>query len=51
MGIATWLVGETKVIVSRLTIVLGEPKVGDRVRVEGLRVRDGSVMAARIAKL
>ena len=51
MGVATWLVGDTKVLVSRLTIVLGEPKIGDRVRVEGLRVRDGSVMATRIAKL
>ena len=51
MGIATWLVGETKVVVSRLTIVLGDPKVGDRVRVEGFRVRDGSVMASKITKL
>lgn len=50
-AISTWLVGETKVTVSRLTVVLGEPKVGDRVRVEGLLVRDGSVMASRIAKL
>lgn len=50
-AIPTWLVGETTVTVSRLTVILGEPKVGDRVRVEGLQVRDGSVMAARIAKL
>jgi hypothetical protein len=51
MGFGTWLVGDTRVLVSRLTAVLGEPKVGDRVRVEGFRVRDGSVMASRITKL
>ena len=51
MGIATWMVGDTKVVVSRLAIVLGEPRVGDRVRVEGFRVRDGSVMASKITKL
>ncbi|MBK6403916.1 MAG: hypothetical protein IPF66_02080 [Holophagales bacterium] len=50
-AIPTWLVGATTVTVSRLTVILGEPKVGDRVRVEGLLVRDGSVMAARIVKL
>jgi hypothetical protein len=51
MGLATWLVGDTKVIVSRMTTVRGEPKVGDRVRVEGIRGPDGSVMATRVTKL
>ncbi|HYN41316.1 MAG TPA: DUF5666 domain-containing protein [Thermoanaerobaculia bacterium] len=50
-GLGTWLVGDTKVMVSRLTIVLGGPKVGDKVRVEGLRTPDGTVMATRITKL
>lgn len=50
-GVATWRVGETKVIVSRMTVVVGNPRVDDRVRVEGLTLRDGSVMAARVTKL
>ena len=51
MGLATWLVGDTKVMVSRMTIVNGNPKVGDTVRVEGLKGVDGAVMAARVTKL
>jgi len=51
MGLATWLVGDTKVTVSRMTIVAGSPKVGDKVRVEGLKGMDGAVMAARVTKL
>lgn len=51
LGTATWLVGETKVLVSPVTTVRGEPGIGDRVRVEGFRGRDGVVMASRIAKL
>ena len=50
-GLATWLVGDTNVIVSRMTSVRGGPKIGDRVRVEGIRGPDGSVMATKIAKL
>lgn len=50
-GVATWRVGETKVIVSRMTVVVGNPRIDDRVRVEGLTLRDGSVMAARVTKL
>ncbi len=50
-GISTWLVGETKVIVSRVAVVRGEPKVGDKVRVEGFRRPDGAVVATRIVKL
>lgn len=50
-GLSTWLVGETKVLVTRMTTVAGAPKVGDTVRVEGFRGPDGVVMAARIAKL
>ncbi len=51
MGVATWMVGSTKVLVSRMTDVTGAPKVGDTVRVEGFKGPDGVVMAARIAKL
>ena len=50
-GLATWLVGDTNVIVSRMTSVRGGPKIGDPVRVEGIRGPDGSVMATKIAKL
>jgi hypothetical protein len=48
---AVWTVDTTKVLVTRATTVTGDPKVGDRVHVEGLKSPDGSVMAKTIAKL
>jgi hypothetical protein len=51
MGVATWMVGDTKVLVTRMTAVSGAPKAGDTVRVEGFRGPDGIVMAAKVAKL
>lgn len=48
---ATWVVDTTKVLVSRVTVVKGEPKVGDKVHVEGLKNADGTVAAALIAKV
>jgi len=47
----TWLVDETKVVVSRTTLVKGRPGVGDTVHVEGLRNPDGVVLARSIEKL
>jgi hypothetical protein len=46
-----WLVDETKVVVTRSTVVRGSPKVGDRVHVEGLKGPDGTVVARLVAKL
>jgi hypothetical protein len=46
----TWLVGETKVVVSRMTVVRGDPRVGDEVHVVGLRNPDGVVLATSITK-
>ena len=51
MGAAVWLVDETRVHVTRSTVVRGSPAVGDRVHVEGLRNPDGSVLAKLVAKL
>ena len=51
MIVATWVVDTTKVIVSRMTVVRGDPKVGDKVHVEGLKSADGTVAAALIAKI
>jgi len=51
MVVATWVVDTTKVVVSRMTVVKGDPKVGDKVHVEGLKTADGSVAAALIAKI
>lgn len=51
MGAAVWLVDETRVHVTRSTVVRGSPAVGDRVHVEGLRNPDGSVLARLVAKL
>lgn len=51
LGAATWLVGDTKVLVTLVTTVVGAPKSGDAVRVEGFKVPDAIVMATRIAKL
>lgn len=45
-----WIVGETKVVVTRMTVVRGDPKVGDTVEVEGLRNPDGVVQAEKIEK-
>lgn len=47
----TWLVGETKVVVSRATTVRGNPQVGDTVHVEGLKSPDRVVLARLVAKL
>jgi len=47
----TWVVDTTKVVVTRMTVVRGDPKVGDRVHVEGLKNADGTVAAALIAKI
>ena len=49
--VATWVVDTTKVLVSRTTVVKGDPKVGDKVHVEGLKNADGTVAAALIAKI
>ncbi len=49
--IGTWIVDETRVIVSRATIVTGAPKVGDRVHVEGLDGHGGSVLAKVVEKI
>jgi hypothetical protein len=48
---ATWVVDTTKVVVTRMTVVRGDPKVGDRVHVEGLKNADGTVAAALVAKI
>lgn len=48
---ATWVVDTTTVLVSRMTEVKGDPKVGDKVHVEGIKSPDGTVMAKEIAKL
>ncbi len=47
----TWLVDDTKVVVSPITVVRGNPRVGDRVHVEGWKSPDGSVLAKLVAKL
>ena len=47
----TWLVDTTKVLISRLTVIKGDPRVGDKVHVEGLKNPDGSVAAALVAKI
>jgi len=49
-GIA-WTVGETKVLVSPLTTVVGSPKAGDTVHVEGLKMPDASVVASLVRKI
>ncbi len=49
--VGTWVVDTTKVLVSRLTVVRGNPKVGDKVHVEGLKNADGTVAAALVAKI
>lgn len=50
-GTAVWTVDTTRVLVTRATTVKGDPRVGDKVRVEGLRSPDGTVMAKSIEKL
>ena len=49
--VATWVVDTTKVVVTRMTVVKGDPKVGDKVHVEGLKSADGTFAAALIAKI
>lgn len=51
MSLGLWLVDETRVLVVGSTVVAGRPEVGDRVRVEGLRQPDGTVLARRVTKL
>jgi hypothetical protein len=48
---STWVVGGTKVIVTPMTTVTGNPMVGDRVHVEGWKMPDASVAAKKIEKL
>jgi hypothetical protein len=49
--VGTWVVDATKVLVSRVTVVKGDPKVGDKVHVDGVKNPDGTVLAALVAKL
>lgn len=51
MSPGLWLVDETRVLVVASTVVVGRPEVGDRVRVEGLKQPDGTVLARRVTKL
>lgn len=51
MGGAVWVVDATKVLVTRATTVTGDPKVGDRVHVEGLAAPGAPVAAKSITKL
>lgn len=50
-GAAVWTVDATRVLVTRATAVRGAPKVGDRVRVTGMRAPDGSVAARLVEKV
>jgi hypothetical protein len=51
MSLGLWLVDETRVLVVGSTVVVGRPEVGDRVRVEGLKQPDGTVLARRVTKI
>ncbi len=48
---AMWQVGDTQVAVSRATEIRGDPRVGDTVRVRGVRVRESVVHARLVEKL
>ncbi len=46
-----WTVADTKVIVTPLTKVVGLPKAGDNVHVEGLKMPDASVVATLLQRI
>jgi Domain of unknown function (DUF5666) len=47
-----WTVGTTKVIVSHMTVLVGSPKLGDTVKVEGVQPASGTpVVATKITKV
>jgi hypothetical protein len=48
---AMWQVDDTQVAVSRTTVVRGDPRVGDTVRVTGVRIRGAVVQARLVEKL
>ena len=48
---ADWTVATTRVIVTPFTQLTGSPKIGDHVKVTGMKLPDGSVMASAIARV